>query len=312
VIDTTGALTVPVGTTADRPASLTAGMVRFNTTDGVFEGYSGNAWASLGGVKDVDQDTFIEAESSPGADNDELRFVTAGITAFTIDNQQRITTPAATDLVFDVSGSIDVSNTIITGLAEPVNNSDAVTKFYVENTFARDFNITKGANTYVLDLFNTTNEPSVEIGTALTIESYDTGNNVVQIGLDPVWNTFTGLRDAGPEGFIPNFEFDVYGRVRSLVNVPLSVSSNAVVDFANSIFEVLEDSVRNGNIERGLTVTSNTASSKLNFETDNFDIELTGAVTGDGTVVHNSNVSIATSFNYVDLDARYILSLIHI
>jgi len=306
VIDTTGALTVPVGTTGDRPATLTAGMVRFNTTDGVFEGYSGNAWASLGGVKDVDQDTFIEAESSPGADNDELRFVTAGITAFTIDNQQRITTPAATDLVFNVTGNIDVSNTIITGLAEPVSNSDAVTKFYVENTFARDFNITKSANTYVLDLFNTSNEPSIEIGTGLTISNYDSGNNVTEVSLDPVWNTFTGLRNAGPEGFIPNFEFDVYGRVRSLINVPLSVSSNAVVDFANSIFEVLEDSVRNGNIERGLTVTSNTASSKLNFETDNFDIALTGAVTGDGTVVHNSNVSIATTFNYVDLDARYI------
>jgi len=306
VIDTTGALTVPVGTTGDRPATLTAGMVRFNTTDGVFEGYSGNAWASLGGVKDVDQDTFIEAESSPGTDNDELRFVTAGITAFTIDNQQRITTPSATDLVFDIGGNIDVSNTIITGLAEPVNNSDAVTKFYVENTFARDFNITKSANTYVLDLFNTSNEPSIEIGTGLTISNYDSGNNVTEVSLDPVWNTFTGLRNAGPEGFIPNFEFDVYGRVRSLINVPLSVSSNAVVDFANSIFEVLEDSVRNGNIERGLTVTSNTASGKLNFETDNFDIALTGAVTGDGTVVHNSNVSIATSFNYVDLDARYL------
>ena len=306
VIDTTGALTVPVGTTGDRPATLTAGMVRFNTTDGVFEGYSGNAWASLGGVKDVDQDTFIEAESSPGADNDELRFVTAGITAFTVDNQQRITTPAATDLVFNVTGNIDVSNTIITGLAEPVSNSDAVTKFYVENTFARDFNITKSANTYVLDLFNTSNEPSIEIGTGLTISNYDSGNNVTEVSLDPVWNTFTGLRDAGPEGFIPNFEFDVYGRVRSLINIPLSVSSNAVVDFANSIFEVLEDSVRNGNIERGLTVTSNTATGKLNFETDNFDIALTGAVTGDGTVVHNSNVSIATTFNYVDLDARYI------
>lgn len=306
VIDTTGALTVPVGTTGDRPATLTAGMVRFNTTDGVFEGYSGNAWASLGGVKDVDQDTFIEAESSPGTDNDELRFVTAGITAFTIDNQQRITTPSATDLVFDIGGNIDVSNTIITGLAEPVNNSDAVTKFYVENTFARDFNITKSANTYVLDLFNTSNEPSIEIGTGLTISNYDSGNNVTEVSLDPVWNTFSGLRNAGPEGFIPNFEFDVYGRVRSLINIPLSVSSNAVVDFANSIFEVLEDSVRNGNIERGLTVTSNTASGKLNFETDNFDIALTGAVTGDGTVVHNSNVSIATSFNYVDLDARYL------
>ena len=305
VVDTTGAITVPVGTTGERPASLSAGMVRFNTSDGVFEGYSGNAWASLGGVKDVDQDTFIEAETSPGADNDELRFVTAGITAFKVDNQQRINS-GANNLVFVVGGNIDVSNTIITGLAEPVNNSDAVTKFYVENTFARDFNITKGANTYVLDLFNTTNEPSVEIGTALTIESYDTGNNVVQIGLDPVWNTFTGLRNAGPEGFIPNFEFDVYGRVRSLVNIPLSVSSNAVVDFANSIFDVLEDAVRNGNIEQGVTVTSNTATGKLNFETDNFDVALTGAVSGSGTVVHNSNVSIATTFDYVTLDARYI------
>jgi hypothetical protein len=306
VIDTTGAITVPVGTTADRPSTLTAGMVRFNTSDGVFEGYSGNAWASLGGVKDVDQDTFIEAESSPGADNDELRFVTAGITAFTVDNQQRITTPAATDLVFNVTGNIDVSNTIITGLAEPVNNSDAVTKFYVENTFDRDFHITKGANTYVLDLFNTTNTPSFEIGTALTIETYDSGNNVVQVGLDPVWQSFVGLREAGVEGTVPNFEFDVYGRVRSLVNIPLSVSSNAVVDFVPSIYGVLEDSIRNGNIERGLTVTSNTAAQKLNFETDNFDITLTGAVTGTDTVVHNSNVSIATSFNYVDLDARYI------
>ena len=115
-------------------------MVRFNTSDGVFEGYSGNAWASLGGVKDVDQDTFIEAESSPGADNDELKFVTAGITAFTVGNDQAITTGASTDLVFNVGGNIDVSNTVITGLAEPIANSDAVTKFYEENTFDRDFN----------------------------------------------------------------------------------------------------------------------------------------------------------------------------
>jgi len=157
-----------------------------------------------------------------------------------------------------------------------------------------------------LDLFNTTNTPSFEIGTALTIETYDSGNNVVQVGLDPVWQSFAGLREAGVEGTVPNFEFDVYGRVRSLINIPLSVSSNAVVDFVPSIYGVLEDSIRNGNIERGLTVTSNTAAQKLNFETDNFDITLTGAVTGTDTVVHNSNVSIATSFNYVDLDARYI------
>ena len=305
VIDATGAITVPVGTAAERPANLAAGMVRFNTSDGVFEGYSGNAWASLGGVKDVDQDTFIEAESSPGADNDELRFVTAGITAFKVDNSQAITTDGTANLVFDIGGSIDVSNTIITGLAEPVNNSDAVTKFYVENTFDRDFHITKGANTYVLDLFNTTNTPSLEVGTGLTIESYDSSNNVTAFALDTVWDSFTGLREAGVEGTVPNFEFDIYGRVRSIVNIPLSVSSNAVVDFVPSIYGVIEDAVRN-NVENGIQVIADNPNQKLNFYTNPFDVTLLGAVTGNGTVQNNSNVDITTSFNYVDLDARYI------
>ena len=306
VVDTTGALTVPVGTVAQRPSSLTSGMIRFNSDDGVFEGYSGTAWASLGGVKDVDQDTFIEAENSPGADNDELNFVTAGVSRFRVSNTGTITTVGSNSFVFDVGGDINVSNTIITGLADPVGNSDAVTKFYLEETFDRDFHITKGANTYVLDLFDKVDKPSIEIGTALTIETYDSGNNFVQVGLDPVWQSFTGLREAGVEGTVPNFEFDVYGRVRSLVNIPLSVSSNAVVDFVPSIFGVIEDSVRNGNIENGITVEANTASQKLNFSVKSFDIDLTGAVSGNGTVQNNSNVSIATTFDYVTLDQRYI------
>ena len=303
--DTPGAIVLPTGATADRPSSLSAGMVRFNSSDGVFEGYIGTAWASLGGVKDVDQDTFIEAESSAGADNDELRFVTAGVTAFKVDNNQAIKTDGTTNLVFDIGGNINVSNTIITGLAEPIANSDAVTKYYVENTFDRDFHVTKGANTYVLDLFNTTNTPSLEVGTGLTIESYDSGNNVTAFALDTVWDSFVGLREAGIEGTVPNFEFDVYGRVRSIVNIPLSVSSNAVVDFVPSIYGVLEDAVRN-NVESGIQVIADNPNQKLNFYTNPFDVALTGAVTGSGTVQNNSNVSITTTFDYVDLDARYI------
>ena len=304
-VDETGAIAVPVGTTAQRPNPLAAGMVRFNSSDGVFEGYSGAAWASLGGVKDVDQDTFIEAESSPGADNDELRFVTGGVTAFKVDNNQAIKTDGTTNLVFDIGGSIDVSNTVITGLAEPIANSDAVTKFYVENTFDRDFHVTKGANTYILDLFNTTNTPSLEVGTGLSIESYDSANNVAAFALDTVWDSFSGLREAGPEGTVPNFEFDIYGRVRSIVNIPLSVSSNAVVDFVPSIYGVIEDAVRN-NVENGIQVVADNPNQKLNFYTNPFDVALNGAVTGSGTVQNNSNVDITTSFDYVTLDARYI------
>ena len=37
------------GTTAERPASATGGMVRFNNDTTKFEGYNGSAWGSLGG-----------------------------------------------------------------------------------------------------------------------------------------------------------------------------------------------------------------------------------------------------------------------
>ena len=45
----TGSLTLPVGTTAQRPSSAVEGMIRRNTTDSAFEGYTGDAWAPLGG-----------------------------------------------------------------------------------------------------------------------------------------------------------------------------------------------------------------------------------------------------------------------
>ncbi len=43
----TGAIKIPVGTTAQRPASPIIGMMRFNTTLSQFEIYSGNVWFSV-------------------------------------------------------------------------------------------------------------------------------------------------------------------------------------------------------------------------------------------------------------------------
>jgi len=43
----TGYLRVSVGTTAQRPGSPTQGMIRFNTTEGCFEGYTGSNWVNL-------------------------------------------------------------------------------------------------------------------------------------------------------------------------------------------------------------------------------------------------------------------------
>ena len=45
----TGSGVLPVGTTAQRDGSPSNGYMRFNSTTGGFEGYSGSAWGSIGG-----------------------------------------------------------------------------------------------------------------------------------------------------------------------------------------------------------------------------------------------------------------------
>lgn len=62
------------GTTTNRPADPVAGYIRYNTTLQQFEGHNGTSWSSLGGVRSVDQLTYIIAETSAGASNGELEF----------------------------------------------------------------------------------------------------------------------------------------------------------------------------------------------------------------------------------------------
>ena len=73
-ITTFGFLQVPTGTTAQRPYVAANGMIRYNSTQSTFEGYSSSAWSSLGGVKSVDGFTFIQAETSAGNSNGDLDF----------------------------------------------------------------------------------------------------------------------------------------------------------------------------------------------------------------------------------------------
>ena len=43
----TGAFTVPVGNTAQRPSPAVNGMIRYNTTTSKLEGYINSAWANI-------------------------------------------------------------------------------------------------------------------------------------------------------------------------------------------------------------------------------------------------------------------------
>ena len=61
----TGALKIPVGTTGQRPTAAT-GQIRFNSTDGKLEVYTGSAWSAVGsgGVGNHNLDTFDGDDST--------------------------------------------------------------------------------------------------------------------------------------------------------------------------------------------------------------------------------------------------------
>lgn len=48
-VNDTGNFTLPIGTTAQRPASPTVGMLRYNTTIGTLEQYNSTGWETIGG-----------------------------------------------------------------------------------------------------------------------------------------------------------------------------------------------------------------------------------------------------------------------
>lgn len=65
---------IPAGTTDERDGTPSAGMMRFNSTEGYFEGYDGTEWGQIGG----DVSTLIAANISDGTDTVETSYVVNG------------------------------------------------------------------------------------------------------------------------------------------------------------------------------------------------------------------------------------------
>ena len=108
--DTTGSFVVPAGTTNQRPVAdnRRAGAIRYNTTQLQFEGYNGSDFVSLGGVRDVDQDTYVLTESAPGADEDTFEFFNQGVNSISLSQTKFTLRTAKT---FDVAGTATFNGT---------------------------------------------------------------------------------------------------------------------------------------------------------------------------------------------------------
>jgi len=61
----TGALTVSVGTQAERPGTPESGQIRFNSDVNEFEGYNGVQWDAIGGKLEITNDTTSTSDLYP-------------------------------------------------------------------------------------------------------------------------------------------------------------------------------------------------------------------------------------------------------
>jgi hypothetical protein len=322
-IDITGAVKFPSANTALRPIGQ-AGMLRFNTDEGRFEGYDGSIWTGLAGsVIDLDKNTYIIAETSAGSNNNELDFYTDAIQRMQIGASGDLTfgsnldkliinyntgdmfvnglLTATNDLTINPVGDINVANNTITGIANPVNPTDAVTLGYLDNTFASGLTIIDQANTYA-DGVNLLASPTIEIGRGLELEDLDSANNSFKVGLD-VTGATPGMY--GNDGFIPRIRVLEDGRIDFATDIPVELQANAIPDFTETSRDIISlmftDGVANS---EGITAVNDDNNDKMYLIANNFDVILDGDVSGTATVNRLSDTTITTT-----IDSDYISNI---
>ena len=128
VIRGTEGLTIPTGTTAQRPTTPTEGIIRYNTNTGKFEGYSKNPndsanaiWTSIGGGNILD---LGDVNETGLADGDVLKYESStgtfipakgGFETITVSGQSNLNVPPSGEVEFVAGAGIQLTTDTSTG-----------------------------------------------------------------------------------------------------------------------------------------------------------------------------------------------------
>lgn len=270
-ISSQNALRLPVGNQSSRDASPLAGMIRFNTSNNVFEGYDGIAWNSIGSkLQDVDGNTYVSPENSPGSNNNQLRMFTDGLERF------RVEADGASKFSADMTAATPVGTRILNNKISTFGSDilylDPSTGASNTGSVVIEGNLTiKGTTTTVSSASVQSNNPTLILGMqsdAQGAETALTAPDGLDKGLEFRWHNGTSAKSGffGYDSSAKRFTF-----IEEATNTADTFSGTASdVRFGNALLTELSFS----------TFTNNSIP-WVNVDGD------TGFITGDDESVYN-------------------------
>ena len=262
IIPGAAAVTIPVGTTSDRPAVSAIGQIRYNTTTGSYEAYQSGGWVQFslsGGVTLINTGTGLLGGpiTTTGTISVDTTFVATTNNTLTLTGK----TMSGASNTFTNIGNSSLTNSSITINGNTVSLGGSVT-------------------------ISTSNSP-LTIGTGLSGGSYD-GSAPVTIAIDSTVATLTGAQTltnksiSGSTNTLSNI-----GNA-SLTNSSVTVNGTAIsLGGSGTVTAVNPNALTIGT---GLTGTSYSGASAVTIAIDSTVATLTGSQT-----LTNKSISGATN-----------------
>jgi len=266
VVNSTTGLIVPSGLLGTRPTALALGnaAIRYNETTNRFEGTVAGSWTGLGGIVDIDQDTYVTAEQS--TDDDTLRFYTAGVQEAYINSTglyvtDQITTPIANTTTGNVGTlnvatqlQVDADANFTVGIDVTAGDVDITDNLNVTGNTVIGGNLTvNGTTTSVNSTVTTLNDPVIKVGDGSTIAAdlidrgvnFDYGDDTAVktgfFGFDNATNRFSfkPVVDTADEDYVAPWGDAQFGNLflsgDATVHDNLVLSANGIVTTAGDL-----------------------------------------------------------------------------